>query len=156
MHLTWIFILKWKGIGTPHIEGPITHHLCLVPHQPWSTRLFYWFAINTDVESCAGSRIWVVLTTGTFLSSSYDLRTCSGSRDTSLLGCDTVLLGVLFWDVTLWVWVCCSGMWHCVVGCVVLGCDTVLLGVFLWDVTVLLGVLFWDVTLCCWVCFCEM
>jgi len=36
-----------------------------------------------------------------------------------------VLLGVLFWDVTMRCWVCCSEMWHCDVGCVVLGCDTV-------------------------------
>ena len=30
------------------------------------------------------------------------------------------MLGVLFWDVTLCCWMCCSGMWHCVIGCVVL------------------------------------
>ena len=185
MHLTWIFIQKWQGTGTPHIKGPITHRLCLVPQQPWSTSLLYWSAIDANVEGCAGSRIWVVLTAGTFFSSSYNLWTCNGLKDSSLLGCNTVLLGcvcgtwlcfgclfwdvtlllgVFFWDVTLCCWVCCSGMWHCVVGCVVLGHDTVLLGVLFWNVTqcccvccsgmwhCVVGCVLWEMTLCCWVC----
>jgi hypothetical protein len=100
--------------------------------------LLYWCTINADVESCAGPRIWVVLATRAFLSSSYNLQTSNAFKDSSLLGCDSVdgcvVLGCDSVDGC--VVLGCDSVDGCVVlggdtddGCVVLGCDTVLMGV---------------------------